>query len=150
MANLSDIENKLKQSNVHLKHLDDHFQNVAAMERAAKGDRLEASRALKQARTGSKPAAAVNTATGKSETVADKKKKKGPGLGGALGLAMKGLGAAVGLTAIGAGIGGFMSGMAAAGDLTGFTGTVTVSSASDNFVGQAISATEILINRGVS
>jgi len=124
MANLSDIENKLKQSNVHLKHLDDHFQNVAAMERAAKGDRLEASRALKQARTGSKPAAAVNTATGKSETVADKKKKKGPGLGGALGLAMKGLGAAVGLTAIGAGIGGFMSGMAAAGDLTGFTGTV--------------------------
>ena len=110
MANLSDIENKLKQSNVHLKHLDDHFQNVAAMERAAKGDRLEASRALKQARTGSKPAAAVNTATGKSATVADKK-KKGPGLGGALGLAMKGLGAAVGLTAIGAGIGGFMSGI---------------------------------------
>ena len=33
---------------------------------------------------------------------------------------------------------------------TGFTGTVTVSNASNNFVGQAISATEILINRGVS
>ena len=122
MATLKDIQLELEQSNKHLDSLDVHFKNVAAMEKAARGDKLEASREAKKARTGGPAQARVNT-QGKSETVADKK-KKGPGLGGALGLAMKGLGAAVGLTAIGAGIGGFMSGMAAAGDLTGFTGTV--------------------------